>query len=102
MESLVAFLAILGLMVLWIYFNFPPKNAEKNALFIFNLMVVFICVLLCGAWIWNVAAILGGSTDDKYVKPMAIAGALGIEVIFLGIAFVLRNFWIFKRPPGAY
>lgn len=102
MESLVAFLFILGIMVLWIYFNFPPKNAEKNSLFVFNLMVVFICLLLCVAWVWNVVSSLSGTVDDKHVKPIAVAGALGIEVIFLGIGFILRNFWIFKRPPGAY
>lgn len=99
---LIAFLALIGLTVLWCFFNFPPKYANEKQLSAFNWMVIGVCAMICLAWVAQVGAILQGSVDEEWIKPLAIAGALGIEVVFLGIALLVRNFWIFKPPsrPG--
>ena len=37
------------------------------------------------------------------IKRIAVSGALGIEIVFLAICFVLRNFFVFRPPrrPGS-
>lgn len=102
--SLIAILGMVGLLVLWIYYNFPPAYADEKALRVFNLCVVAVCALLCGGFVWEFKTEY--ASDDEIetslVNQIAIAGALGIEGGFLLVCFLLRNFWIFKATRRPY
>ncbi len=102
MGALIVFLAIIGFLVLVAYLKFPPRFAPKKALHIFDATVVGICFFLCLIWILNIRGTLLGTDDDIWWTPLAATGACGIEIIFLGACFLLRNFWVFKPPdrPG--
>lgn len=104
MGPLVALLGIIGLCVLVVYLQFQPRYyPEKDKISVFNWMVLAVCALVCLTWIFMVKSNLEGGPSDKYWKPFAIGGALSFEIVFLGLCFVLRNFYVFKPPsrPGS-
>lgn len=102
MGSVVLLLGIIGLGVLFAYLKFPPQYANKKFVGTFDMMVLGVCVVLCGTWVLYVRGGLSNTPEAKMWEPLAVLGALGIEIIFLGLCFVLRNFWIFRPPrrPG--
>ena len=102
MGALVLVLGIIGFLVLFAYLKFPPAYAKKNLVSAFNMMVMAVCALLCLTWILNIRTTMMGGVNDQWWEPIAIAGALAIESVFLLICFILRNFWVFKPPrhPG--
>jgi amino acid transporter len=102
MGSVVLLLAILGFMVLFAYLKFPPPYANKKMVSTFDMMVLAVCTLLCVSWIFYMRGALINTTAERLWQPLAVVGALGIEIVFLGLCFVLRNFWVFKPPrrPG--
>ena len=103
MGSVVVVLSIIGLIVLFAYLKFPPRYyANKKLVRVYDLMVMGVCALLILTWVLNLRAEWMDTVNEKWWEPMAIIGALGIEIILLGLFFILRNFWIFKPPrrPG--
>lgn len=104
MASLVALLFVVGAVVLALYFRFPPQHTNKKQIAVFNWMVLGVCAFLCAMWALNVRTSLIDTEDEHWIGPFSMAGALGIEIVFLTISFVLRNFWIFRvrRPNGGY
>ena len=103
MGTVVVVLAIIGLLVLFAYLKIPPAYASPQLVNVFNLMVIGVCALFCVAWFFHIRTDWMGTINDKYWLPVAIAGALGIEIVFLGLCFLIRNFWLFKpRRPGGF
>jgi len=102
MGAVVMLLAIIGFMVLLAYLKFPPPYANKKMVGTFDAMVMGVCALLCVSWVLHMRGELVHTYEEKLWSPLAILGALGIEIVFLSLCFVLRNFWIFKPPrrPG--
>jgi hypothetical protein len=102
MGAIVVVLAIIGALVLFAYLKFPPAYADKKLVKVFDRMVMGVCGMLCLVWFINIRTTWMGTINDNWWQPIAIAGALGIEAVVLGICFLLRNFWIFKPPsrPG--
>jgi len=102
MGIIITVLAILGFAMLFAYIQFPPPYADKKLINTFNVMTIGVCAFICLMWALNVRSIWAVGVSEKWWKAIAIAGALGIETLFLGICFVLRNFWVFKPPrrPG--
>lgn len=95
MGSVIIIMGLIGNGILYAYLKFPPPGAPKNLLSTFNMMVLGVCTLLCFVWAFHSYSTLG-QTDDHWWIPMALAGVFGIEAAFLGLCFLLRNFWIFK------
>ena len=102
MASIVLGLAVIGLLVLFAYLKLPPRYADKKLVNTYNMMVLVVCFGICLLLFLNIRADWMGSIHDKWWKPVAIIGTISFEIIFLGICFLLRNFWVFKPPrrPG--
>jgi hypothetical protein len=101
MGAVVVLLGIIGFMVLWAYLKFPPPYAKKKLVSVFDMMVLGVCAFICLMWILNVRGEYA-DTDTEWWQALAVLGALGIEIVFLGLCFLLRNFWVFRPPrrPG--
>ncbi|MFH1157851.1 MAG: hypothetical protein V1721_03070 [Pseudomonadota bacterium] len=102
MASIIFGLAVIGFLVLFAYLKIPPRYADQRLVSVYNAMVLTVCFVLCLVFFLYIRANWMGSLDDKWWKPVAIMGSLAIEIVFLGICFLLRNFWVFKPPrrPG--
>ena len=102
MGPIIVLLAIIGLLVLFAYLKFPPPYANKKLVSVYDMMVLGVCAFICLMWVLNMRSKLIDTPDEGWWQPVAIAGALGIEIIFLGLFFLARNFWIFRPPsrPG--
>lgn len=98
MGPLVGVLFFLGGAVLWAFFAFPPEYSNKKQISAFNWSVVGACAMICLAFTANMAVLFSPEQLQKFRIPLTLIGVLGIEIIFLSVMFVLRNFWIF-RPP---
>lgn len=101
MGPLLALLGLIGGMILWAFFNFPPSYPNKKTISIFNWTCVAACSFFCLAWILNINMIFSSPSIEKYRPFFLWGGALAIESVFFFVFFLLRNFWIFKaRNPG--
>lgn len=98
MGALVILLALLGFAVLFAYLKFPPAFANQAQVTVYNNMVLGVCVLLMVFWVLGARGRMAGGPNGDYWPVVAVAGALGIEIIFLGVFFLIRNFYIFKPP----
>ena len=89
-----------GAMMLFAYLKLLPAFVDKRLITIFNRMVVAVTFLLAAVFFSYARVSLPLSDDLRTL--MALAGAIGIEILSLIIFFLLRNFWIFKPPrrPG--
>jgi len=103
MGALVIVLAIIGSLVLFAYLKFPPPYADRKLVGVYDRMVIGVCAFLCLVWFFNARVNWMDPLNDKLWLPIALAGALAIEIGFLGVCFLLRNFWVFKPPrrPGS-
>lgn len=97
---LIAVLFILGAGAAWLFFAFPPPFANKKQVGVFNMTVLGVTALLCLAWAFNIKVALKGTPDEEFTTQVVLAGCLAIEFVFVGICFLLRNFWIFKQRRG--
>lgn len=102
MGAVVVVLSLLGGAVLYGYLAFPPPYAKKDLVRVFDWMVLFVCGLLCLFWFLDVRLSWQNSEYARLAIPIGMVGVLVIESVFLGIAFLVRNFWLFKPPsrPG--
>jgi hypothetical protein len=102
MGAVVVLLAIIGFLILFTYLKFPPPYAKKKLVGTYDAMVLAVCALLCAVWIFYIRGELVNTSSEDWWEPLAVLGALGIEICFLGLCFLLRNFWVFKPPrrPG--
>jgi hypothetical protein len=102
MGAVVLLLGVIGFFVLFAYLKYPPPYANKKTVRTFDMMVMTVCAVVCLSWFFHVRAGLIHTSAEKLWEPLAILGTLGIEILFLAVCFVLRNFWIFKPPrrPG--
>ncbi|HYD18777.1 MAG TPA: hypothetical protein VEF76_09900 [Patescibacteria group bacterium] len=102
MGPLIALLMLIGSAVAWCFFAWKPQYAEERAVSVFNWSVIGACAMICLAWILNMSVVLNAEILDKFRWPFAIIGALGIEIVFLSVMCLVRNFWVFKpsRPGG--
>lgn len=98
MGILIAFLGFIGVAVAWAFFSWQPPYANKQQLSVFNWSVIGACGMVCLSYVFNMHVLLSAEDLEKYRLPLALVGVLGIEIVFLGVVFVLRNFWIFKPP----
>ncbi len=105
MGPLVGVMCFLGAAIAWAFFAFQPEYANKRALSVFNWSVLGAGSMIVLALMFNIDMFLNMIPDaGKYKIGFEFAGALGVEVIWLSIMFLLRNFWIFKPPrrPGGW
>ena len=96
MGAIIFLLAIFAALVLFAYLAFPPAHGDKRLIGVFNRMVLGVCALLCFVWFLYARAEWMGTIDDRWWLPLGVAGALAIEISFLTVFFILRNFWIFR------
>jgi hypothetical protein len=101
MEPLIGILFIIGVGILWVFFNFPPAHAEPRQVRAFNWSIVALCVMLCTVTGLVIATGLSPRNYEKYGPLLVTVAVLGLEIIIFAVFFVLRNFWIFKpKYPG--
>lgn len=100
MGQIVILLSMLGAGVLYAYLKFPPAYANKRQVQVFDMMVLGVCGFICLMWVLNIRSQLIGTSDEDWWQGLGFGGALGIEVVFLGVCFLLRNFYVF-RPPSS-
>lgn len=102
MGPLIGVLFFVGAAVAWAFFAWQPEYANKKQLSAFNWSVIGACAMICLSWVANMSVLLSAEQLEKFRLPFALLGALMIEIVFLAVMFVLRNFWIFKPPrrPG--
>lgn len=93
MGAVIVLMGIIGFAVLFTYLKFPPPYAKKSLVRTFDMMVLGVCALLCAVWALKSRVEFGG---ESFGYVFAALGALGIEIVFLGIFFLVRNFWVFK------
>jgi hypothetical protein len=98
MFSVVALLGIFGVAMLFAYVKFPPAFANKKIVNVFNAMTLGVTAILCLLWFLKVHNDVGVTNGDKVWLPLACIETLGVEIVLLGIFFLLRNFFIFKPP----
>lgn len=101
MGALIGLLFLIGCAVLWCFFAFVPPWVNERALSIFNWSVIAACVMICASWVMYMDVLVAASgqgSDEKFRWPLAAVGALLIEICFLALMFLLRNFWVFKPP----
>ncbi len=104
MGAVVVMLGIIGLGVLMAYLKFPPAYAKPTLVSTFNKMVMAVCALFCLLAVLNVRGAFVGGENEKLWIPVAIAAALGVEIVVLAVCFVIRNFYVFRPPrrPGGF
>lgn len=102
MGAVIVVFFLLGGAVLYVYLAFPPFFPKKHLVRAFDWMVMFVCALLCLFWFLDLRLRFESTEYARLAIPIGLVGVLGIETVFLGIAFLLRNFWLFKPPsrPG--
>ena len=102
MGAVVLLMGIIGFLVLFAYLKFPPSYANKKFVSTYDAMVMTVCAIMCLTWIFYMRGGLINTAEQNLWAPLAVLGALAIEIVFLSLCFVLRNFWIFKPPrrPG--
>lgn len=99
MGPIILFLILMAALCVYAYFKWPPPYfQDKRAISVYNNAVMVLTTMVATAWIFKTRATLAGTINDYWWKPVAFGGALGIIAIILIIAFVARNFWIFKPP----
>ena len=98
MGALILVLCFIGAAVAWAFFAWPPDWANEKQVSVFNWSVFDACAMICLAWVFNMSVLFDADYIEKFRWPFAIIGALGIEIVFLGVMFLVRNFWVFKPP----
>ncbi|MDE1151985.1 MAG: hypothetical protein PW788_05540 [Micavibrio sp.] len=98
MGPLILLLLAIGAVVAWAYFSWQPPYANKKQLSVFNWSVICAMLMICLSFTANMNVLFSDEVVEKYKWPFAIAGSLGIEICFLAVMFLARNFWIFKPP----
>ena len=99
MGPIILFLILMAGLSIYAYFRWPPEYfKDKKAISVYNWSVMALTGMVSIAWIFKTKAIYAGTINDPWWKPIAFGGSLGIISFILIIAFLVRNFWIFKPP----
>jgi hypothetical protein len=79
---------LVGIFVLFLFFQFPPKYANQGQVKAFNWMVLFVCAIFCLTWLLNVKTFLPGTEAEKYMKVAGVVGSVAIETVFLTLCWI--------------
>jgi hypothetical protein len=102
MGALIFLMIIVGFFLVVFYLKFPPLYANKKLVATYDMMVIGVCAFICLIYIFRTHAAIADTRDDMWWQSVAAFGAVVIEAAFLGLCFLLRNYWVFKPPkrPG--
>ncbi len=96
MGPIILFLILMAGFCTLVFFKWPPEYyKEKKVISVYNWSVMGLSAMVCGAWIFKTYALY--NTDPRW-KLIASGGALGLLCVILLVAFLARNFWIFRAP----
>jgi hypothetical protein len=86
------------------FFKFLPDIDNKPALKAFNISIVIVAFLFAGAWAFRLKGNLVGTDFESLYGVIAFGGIMLIYNFVIGVAFVMRNYWIFRptRRPGDF
>lgn len=98
---IIVMLAIVGIGVALCFFLYPPKFANKQQISVFNWTIMFMLFMICLPFCFYIDSLLPPSRKE-YLRDFAIMGCLAIEIVWLSLAFLLRNFWVFKGKRYNY
>ncbi|MDD9899847.1 MAG: hypothetical protein OXT65_02585 [Alphaproteobacteria bacterium] len=89
-------LLVAGLLPLWAFWKFQPDAPDKaRQIKVFNQMILGVCVLFWFVWGLVVSNYIG-TQAERVIPILVMAGFAGINIVFLGVFTLLRNFWLFK------
>lgn len=95
LPALALLMVLIGGLVVYAFYSFPPAFVEKKTLNVFNNMVMAVGILFCVVFSANIAVFLTLDELMKYRTLLIVTGCAGILTIYLALMFALRNFWIF-------
>lgn len=80
---------------MWAFFEYSPQHENQRSLKIFNRAVAGLCFVLLAIWYFSATAWMERLALDKYkaLFGLGLGGVFG--VVYLGVFFLIRNFWIF-------
>lgn len=89
---------LLGVIIaLWLFIKFSPEHQNMRGVHTFNWMVVGL-----GALIWVIGYFTfqdvlerSGGGVIKYRYLLGLGGGGCIMIVYLGICYLLRNYWLF-------
>jgi hypothetical protein len=93
------------IMAVWAFLKFLPVRGTPHSQRVFNALVLGLgCVLWVG-WFYTITDSLTRMGLLKYKYLFGIGGGASGFLVYLGIFFLVRNFWIFadnKPRPGKW
>ena len=100
MLSLTVLIPLCG-VALWAFFRFSPKDINKeNLILIYNIIVIFVNILLCLIYSYRTYSIMINTVDRAWWPILSVLGSLFIFAIVLFVAAIIR-FFIFRKAKGS-
>lgn len=97
MGIILLFFVMLLLGVGFVFFHFKPRTDNQDSVKVFNLAIIALIFMIVTPWAIQFRAAAFEQGLDKAYLPMMLGGVLMISSGILFIAFLLRNFWIFRE-----
>lgn len=87
----------LALLVIWSFLTFTPKWVNKRAVWAYNWAMMGLAFAVCIPYILKTRSSMMEDPESYAFWPVvATFGAFGIMCVILFLAFVMRNFFIFR------
>ncbi len=96
MDFIVGFLFLITVVLLILFFMFQPDHNDKRSISIYNTTMVGLNIFITGLFFLWMRATYKGSIDDGWWLFMGLCGSFIIFSFIMLVAFVVRNFWLFK------
>ena len=91
----------LVIISLWAFFTYAPKAVERTRLFRYNMGVLGIGILLCGALTYKFYSILAGTTDRAWWPVLSALGSMLLFSVCLAVGGLLRNLVVLRSSDKA-
>jgi uncharacterized membrane protein YoaT (DUF817 family) len=81
----------------WMFFKKPPQDAKKSHVFTYNLISFFFILLLSTYFGYNSYTNIINTVDRGWAPVTVFISFSFIFLVSLIIAFVIRNFLLFRK-----
>lgn len=84
-------------LAVWMFVRLVPVHADRTAMRRFNVLSLAVTVLLAVAWSVRTYIVMSSTVDSDWWPVISLLGTLAIVPVTLAIAFVARNFVVFRE-----